>query len=170
MLLRRFHTCVGRLPSPLHPDPPAPAFACCGVYQGITKKDVQPIVEVQLYGLPSDTNKKFRTRPCRGRGLSPRWNADNTVTFVHIILPDIASLRFNVIDNRDQSSLGWMVLPVPSVQPGYRYVPLQQTKGSGASIFCKLDINQFVPSEHSDFIDRIQNPTVRIHRYVGLLV
>lgn len=120
---------------------------------------MQPIVEVQLYGLPSDTNKKFRTRPSRGRGLSPRWNSDNTVVFEHIILPDIANLRFHVLDNRDQNSVGWAVLPCSSVQPGYRYIQLNTWKGSAVSLFVRLDVNLYVPSEHSDFIDRIQNPT-----------
>lgn len=55
--------------------------------QHLGRKDIMPVVEVQMYGLPSDTSKKFKTRPSRGKGLSPRWTSDNTVFFKRVRSP-----------------------------------------------------------------------------------
>jgi hypothetical protein len=37
---------------------------------------------------------------------------------------------------------------------------VQGTKGLLASLFVKIDISVYVPEEHKDFMDRLQNPTV----------
>ncbi|EDQ91827.1 uncharacterized protein MONBRDRAFT_21166 [Monosiga brevicollis MX1] len=94
--------------------------------QGIPRRDCQPIVNIQLIGLPEDTKAHvFNTRPSRGRGLNPRWNSDNTFIVPRITLPEMSCLRFAVIDNKDQTLLGWAVLPVNSMRSGFRYIPLE---------------------------------------------
>ena len=89
-------------------------------------KSAQPVVEVSMVGLtPADTHKGFKTRPCRGKGVNPSWNTDNSGEFRMIILPEIAILYIHVFDNVDKKSLGYAALPLNSIRQGYRHVFLE---------------------------------------------
>lgn len=79
-----------------------------------------------------------------------------------ILLPSLATIRFGVTDNRDQSVLGFACIPIPSLRTGFRYIQLQNAKHPLAQLFVKLDIGIFTMAEHQGFIDRIMNPIVSI--------
>eukprot|EP00045_Choanoeca_perplexa_P009488 m.91824 g.91824 ORF g.91824 m.91824 type:complete len:1151 (+) comp14919_c0_seq2:95-3547(+) len=127
--------------------------------QGVRSRSCQPVVDISMVGLPADSKKRsFQTRPARGRGLSPRWKSDNVFEIERILLPQIATLRFGVTDNRDQSFLGFACIPIASLRSGYRYIQLQHSKHPLTQLFVKLDIGIFTTAEHEDFAARIMNP------------
>ena len=44
--------------------------------QFLTDKKVGVYVEVDIFGLPADTKRKYRTRPSNGNSLDPVWDDD----------------------------------------------------------------------------------------------
>lgn len=62
-------------------------------------------VEVDMYGLPTDTvRKEFRTRMVPANGLNPVYN-EEPFLFRKVVLPDLAVLRFGVYDENGKSFL-----------------------------------------------------------------
>ena len=86
-----------------------------------------------------------------------------------VLLPQLATVRFGVTDNRDQSFLGYACIPMASLRSGYRYIQLQHSKHPLAQLFVKLDIGIFTTAEHEDFAARIMNPIVGLQSGVALL-
>jgi phosphatidylinositol phospholipase C beta len=66
--------------------------------QFLSEKRVGTYVEVDMYGLPTDTiRREFRTKTVASNGLNPYYNEDPFV-FRKIILPDLACLRIGVFE------------------------------------------------------------------------
>eukprot|EP00051_Salpingoeca_urceolata_P015188 m.195978 g.195978 ORF g.195978 m.195978 type:complete len:1241 (-) comp18316_c0_seq18:1291-5013(-) len=127
--------------------------------QHLGKKDMAPFVQIHLYGLPSDTNKRFKTKPSRGKGLHPKWTADNTVEFKHVLLPDLALIHFLVFDQKDQKPLGHFCTALDCIAAGYRLLPLVGARSPLAALFVNININIYVPNEHEDIAQKLTNPT-----------
>lgn len=61
-------------------------------------------MEVDMYGLPTDTiRKEFRTRLVPVNGLNPVYN-EEPFLFRKVVLPDLAVLRFGVYDDNGKIS------------------------------------------------------------------
>lgn len=62
--------------------------------QFLTDKKVGVYVEVDMFGLPADTKRKYRTKTSNGNSLDPVWDDEmfifNKVTHVHI--PQISEI------------------------------------------------------------------------------
>ena len=113
-------------------------------------------VEVDMYGLPTDTiRKEFRTKVIPSNGLNPVYNEDpfmfrfviNFLTFSYfkprkVVLPELAVLRFGVYDDNGKL-LGQRILPFDDLQAGYRHIALR-TEGnfpmSLPMLFCNIDL------------------------------
>lgn len=56
--------------------------------QFLTDKKVGVYVEVDMFGLPADTKRKYRTKTSNGNSLDPVWDDEmfvfNKVTLAHI--------------------------------------------------------------------------------------
>ncbi|XP_052372216.1 1-phosphatidylinositol 4,5-bisphosphate phosphodiesterase delta-1a isoform X2 [Oncorhynchus keta] len=87
------------------------------------KSIVDPLVKVEIYGVPADTCSK-ETRSIENNGFNPMWN--ETFQF-DIQVPELAMLRF-LVEDYDATSqndlIGHYCLPLTSLQNGYRHVPL----------------------------------------------
>lgn len=55
--------------------------------QFLTDKKVGVYVEVDIFGLPTDTKRKFRTKTSNGNSLDPVWD-DEMCVFNKVSLPD----------------------------------------------------------------------------------
>ena len=60
--------------------------------QFLTDKKVGVYVEVDIFGLPADTKRKYRTKPSNGNSLDPVWDDEMSV-FNKVTLEDEA-LRY----------------------------------------------------------------------------
>ncbi|KJE97896.1 hypothetical protein CAOG_010164 [Capsaspora owczarzaki ATCC 30864] len=84
-------------------------------------RDLSPIVEVEVVGLKT---LLLASASAKG-GELPEWN--DTFEF-DVSMPDIALVRFNVFDDKTKESLGAYALPVSSLLPGFRRIPLNKYK------------------------------------------
>ena len=104
-------------------------------------------VEVDMYGLPTDTIKKEnRTKVIPANGLNPFYN-EEPFNFRKVVLPELAVIRFGVY-NEDGKMLGQRILPFNDLQSGYRHISLK-TEGnfpmSLPMLFVCLEMKIYVP-------------------------
>ncbi|OWK03525.1 PLCB4, partial [Cervus elaphus hippelaphus] len=115
--------------------------------QFLSDKKIGTYVEVDMYGLPTDTiRKEFRTRMVMNNGLNPVYNEESFV-FRKVILPDLAVLRIAVYDDNNKL-IGQRILPLDGLQAGYRHVSLRNEGNKPLSlptIFCNIVLKTYVP-------------------------
>ncbi|PRD31277.1 UNVERIFIED_CONTAM: norpA [Trichonephila clavipes] len=124
--------------------------------QFLSDKKVGTYVEVDMYGLPTDTiRKEFRTRLVPSNGLNPVYNEEPFV-----VLPDLAVIRIAVYDENSKM-LGQRILPLDGLQAGYRHVSLR-TEGnfhmSLAMLFICIELKIYVPDGLGDLMDALSDP------------
>ncbi|XP_013782040.2 1-phosphatidylinositol 4,5-bisphosphate phosphodiesterase-like [Limulus polyphemus] len=128
--------------------------------QFLSDKKVGTYVEVDMYGLPTDTiRKEFRTRMVPSNGLNPVYNEEPFV-FRKVVLPDLAVIRIAVYDENGKM-LGQRILPMDGLQAGYRHVALR-TEGnfptSLAMLFICIELKIYVPDGLGDLMDALSDP------------
>lgn len=157
------------------------AFCSIQIISGqfLSEKRIGTYVEVDMYGLPTDTiRREFRTKTVSNNGLNPYYNEDpfvfrkvihlrnylinfnfNSIIF-QIILPDLACLRIGVFEEAGKL-IGQRVLPLDGLQAGYRHISLR-TEGnfplSLPTLFCHIVLKTYVPEGLGDFVDALNNP------------
>lgn len=128
--------------------------------QFLSDKKVGTYVEVDMYGLPTDTiRKEFRTKTIPSNGLNPIYNEDPFI-FRKVVLPELAVLRFGVYEDNGKL-LGQRILPFNDLQAGYRHIALR-TEGnfpmSLPMLFCNIDLKIYIPDGLSGFMDALSDP------------
>jgi phosphatidylinositol phospholipase C beta len=128
--------------------------------QFLSDKKVGTYVEVDMYGLPSDTiRKEFRTRMVPANGLNPIYN-EEPFLFRKVVLPDLAVLRFGVYDENGKL-LGQRILPLDGLQAGYRHISLRTEANFPMSLpmlFCNIELKIYVPDGFEDFMAALSDP------------
>ncbi|XP_015785059.1 1-phosphatidylinositol 4,5-bisphosphate phosphodiesterase [Tetranychus urticae] len=128
--------------------------------QFLSDKKVGTYVEVDMYGLPTDTiRKEFRTRMVPNNGLNPVYNEEPFV-FRKVVLPDLAVIRIGVYDENGKM-LGQRILPMDGLQAGYRHISLR-TEGnfpmSLPMLFICIELKIYVPDGLGDLMDALSDP------------
>ncbi|KAK2864067.1 hypothetical protein Q7C36_003221 [Tachysurus vachellii] len=115
--------------------------------QFLSDKKIGTYVEVDMYGLPTDTiRKEFRTRMVMNNGLNPAYNEEPFV-FRKVILPELAVLRIAVYDDNNKL-IGQRILPLDGLQAGYRHISLRNEGNKPLSlptVFCNIVLKTYVP-------------------------
>ncbi|XP_049875012.1 1-phosphatidylinositol 4,5-bisphosphate phosphodiesterase isoform X2 [Pectinophora gossypiella] len=128
--------------------------------QFLSDKKIGTYVEVDMYGLPSDTiRKEFRTRMVPSNGLNPVYN-EEPFLFRKVVLPDLAVLRFGVYDENGKL-LGQRILPLDGLQAGYRHIALRTEANFPMSLpmlFCNIELKIYVPDGFEDFMAALSDP------------
>uniref|UniRef100_A0A452TPR6 1-phosphatidylinositol 4,5-bisphosphate phosphodiesterase n=1 Tax=Ursus maritimus TaxID=29073 RepID=A0A452TPR6_URSMA len=128
--------------------------------QFLSDKKIGTYVEVDMYGLPTDTiRKEFRTRMVMNNGLNPVYNEESFV-FRKVILPDLAVLRIAVYDDNNRL-IGQRILPLDGLQAGYRHISLRNEGNKPLSlptIFCNIVLKTYVPDGFGDIVDALSDP------------
>lgn len=130
--------------------------------QFLSEKRGNTFVEVEMYGLPADTARRRRTKVCQANGINPSWD-DEPFLFKKIVLPDLASLRVAAYEEVGRSNrlIGYRILPVVGLRPGYRHLPLRSESNQSLTLptlFLKVEVNDYVPDRLSDLADALANP------------
>ncbi|OCT61993.1 inactive phospholipase C-like protein 2 [Xenopus laevis] len=88
---------------------------------------VEPYVYVEIHGIPADC-AEHRTKTVTQNGDNPIF--DESFEF-HINLPELAILRFVVLDDDyiGDEFIAQYTIPFECLQPGFRHVPLQSLTG-----------------------------------------
>jgi phosphatidylinositol phospholipase C epsilon len=81
-------------------------------------------IEIELIGIPCDCAKE-KTKALNRNALNPIWNEEFTF---HVVFPDLAFVKFSVIDNTNNHLLSQRVLPLKCLRPGYRHVKLRNSQ------------------------------------------
>ncbi|XP_061757014.1 1-phosphatidylinositol 4,5-bisphosphate phosphodiesterase beta-4-like isoform X1 [Nerophis ophidion] len=128
--------------------------------QFLSDKKIGTYVEVDMYGLPTDTiRKEFRTRMVMNNGLNPAYNEEPFV-FRKVILPDLAVLRLAVYDDNNKL-IGQRILPLDGLQAGYRHISLRNEGNKPLSlptIFCQIILKTYVPDGFGAIVDALSDP------------
>ncbi|XP_030768173.1 1-phosphatidylinositol 4,5-bisphosphate phosphodiesterase isoform X1 [Sitophilus oryzae] len=128
--------------------------------QFLSDKKIGTYVEVDMYGLPTDTiRREFRTRMVPANGLNPVYN-EEPFLFRKIVLPDLAVLRFGVYDENGKL-LGQRILPLDGLQAGYRHISLRTEANFPMSLpmlFCNIELKIYVPDGFEDFMAALSDP------------
>ncbi|KOB75892.1 Phosphoinositide phospholipase C [Operophtera brumata] len=105
--------------------------------QFLSDKKVGTYVEVDMYGLPTDTiRKEFRTRMVPANGLNPVYNEE----------PFLFRKR---------------ILPLDGLQAGYRHISLRTEANFPMSLpmlFCNIELKIYVPDGFEDFMAALSDP------------
>ncbi|XP_076834770.1 1-phosphatidylinositol 4,5-bisphosphate phosphodiesterase beta-4 isoform X2 [Brachyhypopomus gauderio] len=128
--------------------------------QFLSDKKIGTYVEVDMYGLPTDTiRKEFRTRMVMNNGLNPVYNEEPFV-FRKVILPDLAVLRIAVFDDNNKL-IGQRILPLDGLQTGYRHISLRNEGNKPLSlptVFCNIILKTYVPDGFGAIVDALSDP------------
>ncbi|KAM3857781.1 1-phosphatidylinositol 4,5-bisphosphate phosphodiesterase beta-3 [Diretmus argenteus] len=134
--------------------------------QFLTDKRVGVYVEVDMFGLPADTKRKYRTRTSNGNSLDPVWD-DDMFVFNKVILPTLASLRIAVFEENGKF-IGHRILPVSAIRPGYHYINLKNELNQPLllpSLLVYTEAQDYIPNEHQEYAEALTNPI----KHVSLL-
>uniref|UniRef100_A0A672JLA1 1-phosphatidylinositol 4,5-bisphosphate phosphodiesterase n=1 Tax=Salarias fasciatus TaxID=181472 RepID=A0A672JLA1_SALFA len=133
--------------------------------QFLTDKKVGVYVEVDIFGLPADTKRKYRTKPSNGNSLDPVWD-DETFVFNKVVLPTLASLRIAVFEENGKF-IGHRILPVSAVRPGYHYINLKNELNQPLllpSLLVCTEAQDYIPNEHQEYAEALINPIKHINQ------
>ncbi|KAL3875090.1 hypothetical protein ACJMK2_038024 [Sinanodonta woodiana] len=130
----------------------------------LSDKRVGTYVEVDMYGLPTDTvRKRFRTRTVPNNGISPVYDEPPFV-FKKVVLPTLAVIRLAVYEETGKL-IGHRVLPVEGLRPGYRHICLRNESNQPLllpALFVHIQVKDYVPDAFAEFADALANPQAYI--------
>jgi len=104
------------------------------------KSVIDPYVEVRLMGNPKDERVE-KTKVVPGNGFAPTWR--ETFRF-RLTSSSTAFLLLSVLDAPNERRIAWYALPVESIRPGHRLVPLLDDSGRElptGNLFCHFALN-----------------------------
>lgn len=127
--------------------------------QFLTDKKVGVYVEVDMFGLPADTKRKYRTKTSNGNSLDPVWD-DEMFVFNKVVLPTLASLRIAVFEENGKF-IGHRILPVSALRPGYHYINMKNELNQPlllSSLLVYTEAQDYIPNEHQEYAEALTNP------------
>ncbi|XP_064360053.1 1-phosphatidylinositol 4,5-bisphosphate phosphodiesterase beta-3-like, partial [Dromaius novaehollandiae] len=134
--------------------------------QFLSDKRVGIYVEVDVFGLPVDTKRKYRTRTSQGNSFNPVWDEEPFV-FHKVVLPTLASLRIAAFEEGGRF-VGHRILPVAAIRSGYHYICLRSESNLPLCLPALLvytEAYDYIPDDHQDYAEALINPI----RHVNLL-
>ncbi|XP_030306902.1 1-phosphatidylinositol 4,5-bisphosphate phosphodiesterase beta-2 isoform X1 [Calypte anna] len=128
--------------------------------QFLSDRSVKTYVEVELFGLPRDTKRKYRTKlTSTANSINPVWKEEAFV-FEKIMMPELASLKI-VAWEEGGKFIGHRVIPVVAVHAGYHHICLRSESNmplTMPSLFVYLEIKDYVPDAWADLTIALSNP------------
>ncbi|XP_023370084.1 1-phosphatidylinositol 4,5-bisphosphate phosphodiesterase beta-2 isoform X1 [Otolemur garnettii] len=128
--------------------------------QFLSERSVRTYVEVELFGLPGDPKRRYRTK------LSPNTNSINPVwkeepfVFEKILMPELASLRVAVMEEGNKF-LGHRIIPINALNSGYHHLCLRSESNmplTMPALFVFLEMKDYVPDAWADLTVALTNP------------
>ncbi|XP_051819836.1 1-phosphatidylinositol 4,5-bisphosphate phosphodiesterase beta-3 isoform X2 [Antechinus flavipes] len=127
--------------------------------QFLSDRKVSIYVEVDLFGLPADTRRKYRTRPSQGNSFNPVWD-EEPFDFPKVVLPTLASLRVAAFEEGGKF-VGHRILPVSAIRSGYHYICLRNEANQPLCLPALLiytEASDYIPDDHQDYAEALINP------------
>ncbi|NXS51993.1 PLCB2 phosphodiesterase, partial [Brachypteracias leptosomus] len=128
--------------------------------QFLSERSVKTYVEVELFGLPRDTKRKYRTKlTSTANSINPVWKEEPFV-FEKIMMPELASLKI-VAWEEGGKFVGHRIIPVIAVHPGYHHICLRSESNmplTMPALFVYLEVKDYVPDAWADLTIALSNP------------
>ncbi|XP_041445109.1 phospholipase C beta 3 L homeolog isoform X1 [Xenopus laevis] len=131
--------------------------------QFLSEKRVGIFVEVDMFGLPVDTKRKFRTKTSQGNSFNPVWDEEPFI-LPKVVLPTLATLRIAVFEEGGKF-VGHRILPVSAIRPGYHYICLRNELNQPVCLPALLvytEVNDYIPDDHQGYANALTNPIKHI--------
>uniref|UniRef100_A0A8C5GYX7 1-phosphatidylinositol 4,5-bisphosphate phosphodiesterase n=1 Tax=Gouania willdenowi TaxID=441366 RepID=A0A8C5GYX7_GOUWI len=136
------------------------------IYSGqfLSDKSVKTGVEVEVFGLPGDPKKKYRTKwSTTPNAINPVWNEDPFV-FEKILLPEMAALRI-VVHEENGKFVGHRIIPLHAIQSGFHHIALRSESNMVLTlpgIFVYIEVKDYIPAafSSSDYVSPYELPLV----------
>uniref|UniRef100_A0AAR2KDY1 1-phosphatidylinositol 4,5-bisphosphate phosphodiesterase n=1 Tax=Pygocentrus nattereri TaxID=42514 RepID=A0AAR2KDY1_PYGNA len=116
--------------------------------QFLTDKKVGVYAEVDMFGLPTDTRRKFRTKTSNNNSMDPLWEEEPFVFNKVTTLPKLLVMHT-------------YIHPVWMCFPGYHYINLKNELNQPlllASLLVYTEVQDYIPNEHQSYADALTNP------------
>ncbi|XP_040826872.1 1-phosphatidylinositol 4,5-bisphosphate phosphodiesterase beta-3 isoform X2 [Ochotona curzoniae] len=127
--------------------------------QFLSDRKVGIYVEVDMFGLPVDTRRKYRTKTSQGNSFNPVWD-EEPFDFPKVVLPTLASLRIAAFEEGGKF-VGHRILPVSAIRSGYHYVCLRNEANQPLCLPALLiytEASDYIPDDHQDYAEALINP------------
>ncbi|OXB70024.1 UNVERIFIED_CONTAM: hypothetical protein H355_010362, partial [Colinus virginianus] len=128
--------------------------------QFLSDRSVKTYVEVELFGLPRDTKRKYRTKlTSTANSINPVWKEEPFV-FEKIMMPELASLKIVAFEEGGKF-IGHRVIPIIAVHSGYHHICLRSESNmplTMPSLFVYLEVKDYVPDAWADLTIALSNP------------
>ncbi|XP_036120832.1 1-phosphatidylinositol 4,5-bisphosphate phosphodiesterase beta-2 [Molossus molossus] len=128
--------------------------------QFLSERSVRTYVEVELFGLPGDPKRRYRTKLSpSANSINPVWNEEPFV-FEKILMPELASLRVAVMEEGSKF-LGHRIIPINALNSGYHHLCLHSESNMPLTLpalFVLLEMKDYVPDTWADLTVALANP------------
>ncbi|XP_037017686.2 1-phosphatidylinositol 4,5-bisphosphate phosphodiesterase beta-2 [Artibeus jamaicensis] len=128
--------------------------------QFLSERSVRTYVEVELFGLPGDPKRRYRTKLSpTTNSINPVWDEDPFV-FEKILMPELASLRVAVMEEGNKF-LGHRIIPISALNSGYHHLCLRSESNmplTMPALFVFLEMKDYVPDTWADLTVALANP------------
>ncbi|KAM8814322.1 1-phosphatidylinositol 4,5-bisphosphate phosphodiesterase beta-3 isoform 2-T2 [Rhynchonycteris naso] len=132
--------------------------------QFLSDRKVSIYVEVDVFGLPVDTRRKYRTRTSQGNSFNPVWD-EELFDFPKVVLPTLASLRIAAFEEGGKF-VGHRILPVSAIRSGYHYICLRNEANQPLCLPALLiytEASDYIPDDHQDYAEALINPIKHVN-------
>ncbi|KAL8169381.1 UNVERIFIED_CONTAM: 1-phosphatidylinositol 4,5-bisphosphate phosphodiesterase beta-2 [Gekko kuhli] len=128
--------------------------------QFLSERSVKSYVEVELFGLPGDPKRRYRTKLTpTANSINPVWKEDAFV-FEKIMMPELASLRIVALEEGGKF-IGQRIIPITTVCSGYHHICLRSECNMPLnlpSLFAYVEMKDYVPDSWADMTMALCNP------------
>ncbi|XP_053553878.1 1-phosphatidylinositol 4,5-bisphosphate phosphodiesterase beta-2 [Bombina bombina] len=128
--------------------------------QFLSDKNVKTYVEVELFGLPGDPKRKYKTKlTAIANPINPLWKEEPFV-FEKILMPELASLRVVAFEEGGKF-IGHRIIPIDVIRSGYHHICLRSESNmplTMPSLFVYVEVKDYVPDTWADLTHALSNP------------
>ncbi|XP_068109502.1 1-phosphatidylinositol 4,5-bisphosphate phosphodiesterase beta-2 isoform X2 [Hyperolius riggenbachi] len=128
--------------------------------QFLSDKCVKTYAEVELFGLPGDPKRKYKTKLTpSANSINPVWKEEPFV-FEKILMPQMASLRVAAFEEGGKF-IGHRIIPVDVIRSGYHHMCLRSESNmplTMPSLFVFVEVKDYIPDAWADLTHALANP------------
>ncbi|XP_069585655.1 1-phosphatidylinositol 4,5-bisphosphate phosphodiesterase beta-2 isoform X2 [Ranitomeya imitator] len=128
--------------------------------QFLSDKSVKTYVEVELFGLPGDPKRKYKTKlTSTANSINPVWK-EEPFTFEKILMPEMASLRVAAFEEGGKF-IGHRIIPIDVIRTGYHHICLRSESNmplTMPSLFVYVEVKDYVPDTWAELTHALSNP------------
>ncbi|KAM4013655.1 1-phosphatidylinositol 4,5-bisphosphate phosphodiesterase beta-2 isoform 3-T3 [Anomaloglossus baeobatrachus] len=128
--------------------------------QFLSDKSVKTYVEVELFGLPGDPKRKYKTKlTSTANSINPVWK-EEPYMFEKILMPEMASLRVAAFEEGGKF-IGHRIIPIDVIRSGYHHICLRSESNmplTMPSLFVYVEVKDYVPDTWAELTHALSNP------------